>query len=349
MDTAQDGSLINALRQVFETELFLLVDPQPIVSPAGLSVGVRNRFAFYEGDLNGETFTFVLPKEPLDEAPTRFLKMWEQIQASIAPQVPVYVSDRISLASRRRLVAKGVSFVVPGKQIYLKPLRVHFKEDNLWDPIRSRPDEELAPTARHILATLLQCEGLSPLQSEYDEIFGVSRMTISRIVRDFEVRGWIRLKKAGRSNLISLRKDPKEVWQEAKLSFPSPVVATHLLEEKLPILQTCGMRGGYSFLADHTILADNPWPTVVIERKVFHEYRNQIQEIETISDSPAMQVETWAYPPYLPVRAIPNPERGSRELKPDILSVLRSFSEPVDERTAEALEQLEGRVTWSQA
>lgn len=275
MPKTQDASLISALRQVFQTELFLYVDPQPITSPSGLAVGVRNRFAFYESDLHGEAFTFVVPKEAVDEAPTRFLKMWEQIQESVDPQIPVYVTDRISLASRRILVAKEVSFVVPGKQIYLAPIHIHFKEDNLWDPIRSRTSEELAPTARHILATLLQCDGLAPIQSEYDEIFGVSRMTISRIVRDFEVRGWIRLKRVGRTNAISLSKDPEKVWQEAKLSFPSPVIETHRLEDKLSILQTCGMPGGYSFLANHTTLADNPWPTVAIERKVFHEYRNQ--------------------------------------------------------------------------
>ena len=349
MSDSQNTSLIRALRQVFQTELFLYVDPQPITPPTGLAVGVRNRFAFYESDLHGEAFIFVVPKEAVDEAPTRFLKMWEQVHESVDPQIPVYVTDSISLASRRILVAKGVSFVVPGKQIYLAPIHVHFQEDNLWDPIRARPSEVLPPTSRHILATLLQCEGLSRIQSEYDAIFGVSRMTVSRIVRDFEARGWIRLQAAGRSNEIALSRDPQEIWQEAKLSFPSPVVETYQLEEKLSILQIYGMPGGYTFLGDHTTLADNPWPTVAIERKVFHKYQDQIQKLQIVSDRPKMQVEVWAYPPRLPEAAIPNPEHRLRKPKPDILSVLRSFDDPVDERTAEALETLQGKVTWSQA
>lgn len=349
MSDIQDNSLISALRQVFQSELFLFIDPQPTLPPTGLAVGVRNRFAFYESDLHGEAFTFVVPKEAVDEAPTRFLKMWEQIHESVDPQIPVYVTDRISLASRRILVAKGVSFVVPGKQIYLAPLHVHFQEDNLWDPIRARPTEVLSPTARHILATLLQCEGLSRIQSDYDDIFGVSKMTVSRIVRDFEVRGWIRLQAAGRSNEISLSREQREIWQEAKLSFPSPVVETYRLEEKLSILNTYGIPGGYSILADHTTLADNPWPTVAIERKVFHEYRDQIEELTTGSDRPKMEVEIWAYPPQLPEAAIPNPKNQLHKPTPDLLSVLRSFDKPVDERTAEALETLQGNVSWSQA
>lgn len=335
--------LLEKLRQYLLAECFVAIDPKPLEMPSGLSLGARNQFTAWGADLYGLSFAFLVPERRVEEAPSRFLNLWEQVATPIEKtgKIPVFLTDKFSLPARRILVANHVPFVVPGSHLYLPHVPAQFRDD-LLDRIPPVRRAKLAPSTQYFLTSFLQCRAFPPNQSEYDDIFGVSRMTISRIVTELEERGWIRVTKEGRSHFVELAGSAREIWDEAKEYLTSPVMRRFSLEEEVPEFQRVGFPAGYSALSQYTMIGDNAWPTVAITREVEEKHERLIRELVTsMKESCKMKVEVWQYPPALPEAV------AGKKAMPDLLSLILSFSGPQDERTEQALEELEKQITWS--
>jgi DNA-binding MarR family transcriptional regulator len=297
---------------------------------------LRNSYFIAEGDLRGRRSLWLFARdEPTPAAIEKHLstigERWPDAQVVVFDRLPSYV--------RRRLIEKGISFVVPGTQLYVPEHGLDFRS-RARQSLEKR--EALRPSAQAMLLYLLlhvsesasirSASGLAPL-------LGQSLMTASRAVAELESNGLIRVRSVGRTREISLQGEAREVWQGAQTLLRTPVMKRTTLVDGPPAFADGYVLAGLSALSMRSMLAEPRAHTYAVGR-----VRARAPEAAgaattrhwPMDEEESATVEVWSYDP-MPL---------SDGYVVDPLSLSLSLRDDPDERVQAALGRLLESLSW---
>lgn len=311
---------------------------QPWPGAQALPAYLRNSYLIFQGGLGGRRALWLFARdEPTPAAVEKHMsavgKRWPDAQIIIFGRLPSYV--------RQRLIQRGISFVVPGTQLYLPEHGIDFRS-RAKQSVQKR--DTLRPSTQAVLLYLL----LHPADSEHARsaselapILGQSLMTASRAVAELEAHGLVNAQKVGRTRQVRLRGEAREVWGAAQDLLRSPVTkrltlldGPHARVKEYPL-------AGLSALSRQTMLAEPRMRTYAVDRT--RAPAADMAGAVAAQDWPSMAdemgfsaLEVWSY----------DPRPLSDGTIVDPLSLSLSLRDDPDERVQGALQRLLEGLKW---
>lgn len=131
--------------------------------------------------------------------------------------------DFLSILERKRLIQKGINFVVPGKQLFLPELLIDLREQF---PRKKEKKDSLTPSSQalllfHILHRYEKIENLS--FKELAQKFGYTQMAITKIADDLRHNELCTIE-GTKEKYIHFHGPIPELWHMAKPVLVSPVI-----------------------------------------------------------------------------------------------------------------------------
>lgn len=252
-------------------------------------------------------------------------------------QTPVIVAlPQITAGERKQLIAHGIAFVVPAKQLYAPQLGLILTERFGTAPRQHQA--QASPATQALLIDFLVNEKASETWHPFEVAarLGYTAMTASRAVRELVQFDLFELETRGRAKHLKLTGARNELWQKAKPYLRSPVQRT-LWTYDQRILQTAPQRwAGESALARSTMLNPPKQLAIAMTAEAAQQARQGGIAFEPQETADGVTVQVWRYAPDLLTQ--------SETVDP--LSLWLSLQGSQDERVQLALDELEAQLPW---
>ena len=315
------------LRETLHTPIRLEHWPVATTLPAYLT----GQYDFFDGTVGDVHILFLRSaEEPMPSAAMKHERTLQQYWTG-----PVaFVFERITPRTRQRMVSQGLSFVVPGNQVYLPALGVNLRERY---QTRVQTTDRLRPSAQvlflHVLANHSPASGTP---SALARRLGYTAMAMGQALNQLEDAKLVTAHKEGRERLFELAGEPADLWLQAQPLLASPISRRRYLVGVAPSGRN-GLAAGLSALAAYSALADPAVPVVALDRVTAKSLLDAhgVQELPT-ADEAELEVEVWSYEPGL----------LSEGAAVDRLSLYLSLRDDTDERVQSALDEMMRGVTW---
>ena len=316
--------ILKNLKKYLQETLDLSVKPVPWKGGAKLSFFLNDSFDFQEALVLGRNCLFVIERPGGSFTPSLVKKHLDKIEKAFSG-VCIYVPREITSYNRKRLIDHGVSFIVPGNQMFIPDfgvdLREHFRK-------AKSAKETFTPAAQALVIYALNSElsqELTPSQAALD--LGYALMTMSRAFDELESAGIGRIHRRGKERILRFEEGRKKLWEKARHFLKSPVIKRVRAKGKPP-----EVAAGLSALSDLTLLASPSIPVFAVSK----DWKNQ--DFEELDDDEDAQftIEIWNYDPKL------FEQRG----KVDPFSLYLSLADSEDERVRGALEEMMEALEW---
>ena len=330
------GKLVSATESYVGETMHAAFKLRPWSEAQTLPPYLRNGYFIAEGGLLGRRTLWLFARgEPSPAAIEKHLsaigKRWPDAQVVVFDRLPSYV--------RRRLIEKGVSFVVPGTQLYMPEHGLDFRSRVKQRLVKR---ETLGPSAQAMLLYLLlhvaapardrSASGLAPL-------LGQSLMTASRAVAELASHGLVHVRSAGRTREVSLQGEAREVWQTAQGLLRTPVTKRATLVDGPLVFEDGYVLAGLTALSRQSMLAEPRTRTFAVGRaraRALEPARAATEPRWPVDEEESPTVEIWSYDP-VPL---------SDGCVVDPLSLTLSLRDDTDERVQAALERLLESLPW---
>jgi DNA-binding MarR family transcriptional regulator len=320
-------SLEAYLRETLHTPVRLERWRQAATLPAYLT----GQYDFFDGTVGSVHILFLQSTE--EPVPSAAKKHEHALQPNWTGPV-AFAFERIAPRTRQRMVSEGLSFVVPGNQVYLPALGVNLRERY---QARVQTMDRLRPSAQVLfLHVLANRSPASRTPSGLARRLGYTAMAMGQALNQLEDAKLVNVHKKGRERLFELAGEPGDLWQHAQPLLASPISRRRYLVGVAPSARK-GLAAGLSALATYSALAEPTVPAVALDRvkaKSLLDARG-VQELPT-ADEAELEVEVWSYEPGL----------LSEGPAVDRLSLFLSLRDDTDERIQSALDEMMRGVTW---
>lgn len=324
--------LTEQCRDYLKETLGSFLIPQKWLGLRTLPLSIRERYECYTGSLFDVSCIFAVVKSSVQETPVNVRKHLNLIMKQSGLPV-IYVHPAITSWNRKRLLQQHVPFIVPGNQMFLPPLGIDFRE--FYKKSDSVAVKSFSPAAQQVLLYLLYTDQTEPLTVvDLAEMFGYSKMTISRVFKEIKGFGVDLLLKSGRSTLLQPPGDKKSLWDEVLPGLSSPVIRRLSVNDAA--LKGQLLPAGESALALMTDLAEPSQRIFAMSTGQWRAAKQQdgIRVLDP-SEQDGIIMEIWAYPP----------DRFNRDAV-DTLSLYLSLRAHPDERIQASLSKLLEEFKW---
>lgn len=292
---------------------------------------LRDDFDLKQVEVAGLCLVLALDKEP-ERSPAEVEKRMKQLQ-DISRAAVVYVVPTMPSYNRKRLIERGVEFLVPGNQLYLPHMAMDLREH-----YRSTPKQvdQLSPSTQAfvIFALLDSTQTTQWLPNEVAARLGYTAMTASRVVREIAATGLAKASKESRGQVITWTNSHRDTWEQAEPLMRSPVQRT-LLVRGGQLLPGELRFAGLDALASQTMLSPPKWRISAIARSSWQSLKQGGVEEVPPGEPPAIELQVWSYPPTLIEGPFVDP-----------LSLILSLRDEPDERVQGALDELKETLPW---
>lgn len=306
--------------------------PVPWPQAGGLPAYLQERYEFALMGIAQVDCLLMLQRGDDMETPSVIRKHMEAVRRSESGPV-VYVAGAVTSYERQRLIEQKVPFVVPGKQMYLPPLGIDFREQ--FAPARSKARRLGAVAQVLVLREILQ-PGFSAVSSGYlAEQLGYSAMTLVRATTELAECELAEVERVGREKHTAFIYAGRKLWEKANNLLSSPVRKRVWVSG--PASALSAPEAGDSALAHYTMMAEPRHPTVAVNSKDWPGQKAllQLDEVPERWEG-SLCVELWRYSPQL-VEDDPWVDR---------LSLWLSLQGSRDERVQMAMDDLLRGVRW---
>ena len=322
---------INSLETYLHETLHAPVHLERWGQAATLPAYLTGQYDFFDGTVGSVHILFLRSAE--EPVPSAAKKHERALQQNWNGPV-AFVFERITPRTRQRMVSEGLSFVVPGNQVYLPALGVNLRERY---QTRVQTTDRLRPSAQVLfLHVLANRSPASRTPSGLARRLGYTAMAMGQALSQLEDAKLVNVHKEGRERRFELAGEPADLWHQAQPLLRSPVRRRRYLSGVAPSGRK-GLAAGLSALATYSALAGPAVPVVALDRVKARSLLDArgVQELPT-ADEAELEVEVWSYEPGL----------LSEGAAVDRLSLYLSLRDDTDERVQSALDELMRGVTW---
>ena len=307
------------------------------VAPTNLPHFIIDRYAIWQGSLNGRTLLLMAIKEilpPGSGATAQYLKHRDLVQRELGADLVLLLLDRAPNAIRRQMVDRKIGFIASGAQLYVPEAFLDLRERAPAFAIASAAS--ISPTTQFLLLAIMQGRGLGDLNlTELADDLGVSIMSISRTLDELEALQLAKAHHVGRQRRLHMLLRGQKLWEAVQAQLQSPVRKVRVVYAQDG--EKIGPLAGTSALARYTMLA----PPRTETRAILAASWKSLAVADTLRpatafDDERIEVQTWTYDPRI----------LARNGVIDPLSLYLSVRGSPDERVAKAAEELLEPFEW---
>ncbi len=331
------------LRQYIQETLGTGMHPVPIPKRrlGRLPFYIGEIFKLYESTLFNQELLLVEYRHLNDFSILRTEKDFDLLKQAI-PKKVVLVIKELTFLNRKRLIEKGINFIVPGKQLFLPEMLLDLRE-TFTSPRANRRIEKLLPSAQFLLLFYILHRNTAIEKysfKELAEVLNYTQMAITKAVENLKHHELITVE-GRKEKQIRFSMNRIELWNdiEQRKLFVNPVLKIVYVDEKPrePYLLACGE----SALPEFTDMNPSRQKNYAIEKSVFYSLlkNNALLNVNDYEGEYCMEV--WKY----------DPNRLADKLDYDMpvvdpLSLYLSLKDSIDERIEMALEQIIEKSIW---
>lgn len=307
------------------------------VAPTNLPHFILDRYAIWQGSLNGRTLLLMAIKEilpPGSGATAQYLKHRDLVQRELGADLVLLLLDRAPNAIRRQMVDRKIGFIASGAQLYVPEAFLDLRERAPAFAIASAAS--ISPTTQFLLLAIMQGRSLGDLNlTELADDLGVSIMSISRTLDELEALQLAKAHHVGRQRRLHMLLRGQKLWEAVQAQLQSPVRKVRVVYAQDG--EKIGPLAGTSALARYTMLA----PPRTETRAILAASWKSLAVADTLRpatafDDERIEVQTWTYDPRI----------LARNGVIDPLSLYLSVRGSPDERVAQAAEELLEPFEW---
>lgn len=300
----------------------------------GLPILLKDLYDCYETIILNTAFLIVVAKNSDEHKPVTIKKHLVFLQEKSGLE-PVFVHASIASFNRKRLIEQKISFVIPGRQMYLPVMGVDLREHIA--KVRSPEIKTLSPAAQFvILFSLYRNEDSGLTTSLLAKVSGYSIMTLKRVFDEIQAASLGEISFEGRERILRFTLNKNELWKKALNYLRTPV--TKRLFTSADISGNSNFPyAGFSALSRYSMLAEPQNRVHAISIAEWKELKKEVDFFETdIIGNGSLELEVWSYSPHLFI------DNGSV----DRLSLYLSLKGTTDERIESALEEMMEHFQW---
>lgn len=329
-------------------------NPRPWPDESSVPYFLRDAFELELVEIMGRTVLLAIADDQR-HTPAVLESLTNRLQSASNAEV-VYTTAGLTATDRKRLIERGISFLVPDFQLFLPARGVVDLREN-YQAEQPAVVQHLSPsTQAMLLAALLrpsECGrtgDADPLMypgwtrewvpAEVARSLGYSPMTATRAVRELVAAGIVEQFKPKRGHqVITMVDGHRASWERALPLLRSPVMRTVWVRDALWVRDLLAMRrmrvAGESALSKMSDLAEPRTKVVAIDSNGWTSANVQRYE-KTPAGSGEYEVQIWRYDPRI--------HRKAKTVDP--LSLYLSLQDNPDERVQGALEQMMEALPW---
>ena len=236
----------------------------------------RGRYDIFKVETNGVVWMAIYPKDNVGLIMLR--RDRAKVEKITGLNCAIFL-DRTTFYIKEQLLEEGIPFVPKGKQVYLPFIGYLLSKEN---------ERELAPV--HLISFLTQKMLLMAIYERWNEVkvsdvakrIGVSTKSASRCFDELEYLNIDVLGMKGKSRVINIPDDRKQLWQQIERVLRNPVIRRFVLREDMKIEK----KAGISALCEYSLLSDNVYPTYAVTKRELKasgvKVEKQVSELEEI-------------------------------------------------------------------
>ena len=308
-----------------------------------LPLFLSETYRLYHADLFNQPFILVENLNPEDFSIQQTLKHFELIKEVLNKKV-VLLAQEISALNRKRLIEKGINFIVPGKQLYLPDWLIDLRE-NFRSEKNTGNKETLLPSAQLIvLYRILHRQEKKKIEElTFKELalkLSYTPMAITYAAENLKYHEICTIEgKKGKYFKFNL--EISEMWfeLEKRKLLTNPVIKKVFVDQKPK--DTLLLLSNTSALPEYTDMNPGRQEFYAIEKKLFYDLQIQGALVNKNDHEGKCCLEVWKYNPnilaVIKLNDIP---------VVDPLSLYLSLKNNYDERIEMALEQIIKKNIW---
>lgn len=320
----------------YQTYLREALNLNPIVrvwvGEKNLPLFLRENYGFYQTRIANTEALLMIAKKGEEKTPATLAKHMAKVSEKWTHDL-LFVDEAVSSLNRKRLVEQGISFVIPGNQMYLPLLGVDFREH--FRKIHT-PRSVFSPATQVLLLDAIYHPKGDPISPKVSAIrLGYTSMTMTRVFNELEQAGVGEHSVHGRERLVRIHDNGRQVWESVAPFLKSPVKRKfHVVG---PVKKGIGTIAGLSALSEYSNLAESEPDVLAIESHGMSVIEKSHIQMTTSAPGPTdTEIQLWYY----------SPARFARNGIADPLSVYLSLKDSEDERVQSGLKNLLKGMEW---
>ena len=241
-----------------------------------LPLAYCGRYDIFTVETNGVLWMAIHPKDNVG------LVMLRRDRAGVEKMTGLNCAiflDRTTFYIKEKMMEEGIPFVIDRKQVFLPFIGYLLSKEN---------ERELAPV--HLISFLTQKMLLMAIYERWNEVkvsdaakrLEVSTKSASRCFDELEYLNIDVLGMKGKSRVINIPNDRKQVWQQIENVLRNPVIRRFVLREDMKLEK----KAGISALCEYSLLSDNVYPTYAVTKRELKasgvKVEKQVSELEEI-------------------------------------------------------------------
>ena len=241
-----------------------------------LPLAYHGRYDIFTVETNGVLWMSIHPK---DDAGLVMLRRYRAgVEKMTGLNCAIFL-DRTTFYIKEKMMEEGIPFVIEGKQVFLLFIGYLLSKEN---------ERELAPV--HLISFLTQKMLLMAIYERWNEVkvsgaakrMGVSTKSASRCFDELEYLNIDVLGMKGKSRVINIPNDRKQLWQQIERMLRNPVIRRFILRKDMKLEK----KAGISALCEYSLLSDNAYLTYAVTKKELKASgvteEKQVSELEEI-------------------------------------------------------------------
>lgn len=217
----------------------------------------RGRYDIFTVETNGVLWMAIHPKDDIGIVLLR--RDRAGVEKITGLNCAIFL-DRATFYIKEKLMEEGIPFVIDGKQVFLPFIGYLLSKTN---------ERELAPV--HLISFLTQKMLVMAIYERWNEVkvsdaakrLGVSTKSASRCFDELEYLNTGVLGMKGKSRVINIPDDRKQLWQQIEDVLRNPVIRRFILRKDMKLEK----KAGISALCEYSLLTDNSYPTYAVTKK----------------------------------------------------------------------------------
>jgi len=328
------------LKEVLGQEIKL--NPVPNQVLGNLPVYINATYVFMQGSLYQRHVVFAIPKALDSLSILQTEKQFALLKGNLG--LIVLCMPQIATYNRKRLIEKGVNFIVPGKQLFLPDLLIDLRESDLGENTR-RKAPALLPSAQFlVIYHLIHKEKKWRLEEQpfkaIAEKTGYTATAITKAIDNLKYEEIVDVS-GEKEKYIRFRLERSELWHDLlrRKLLINPVLKKVYIDEKphKPFM----LMAGASALPEYSDMNPSRQVNYATDRTTFYELQESGRLVNLNEQEGKFGLEVWKYDPLQLVGELPN----DRPVV-DPLSLYLSLQGHTDERIEMALEQIIEQHIW---
>lgn len=209
----------------------------------------------------------------------------------------ILIFDDMTKYMRNKLLEKGLSFIIPGKQIFLPNLGRIFSEKRLTRySSKLNSIKKISPTTEALLIEMMCSNKFPDNRSELARKLDVSEMSISRAVKELGSTEILMY-----DDTTDIKDFTKKIIENAKQIFSDPLIKRiYVKRESInDELWNVLSLSGDSALSKETMLINPKFDVYGLSNKKWKKFKSEVEEVP-FEDKDVCVVELWKY--QLPIK-----------------------------------------------